>query len=142
MTDDPLPDADNFCRHCLPTDIDPETGKPDGTAFRLRRREEYLSVNWLEYFGVREREAQIEQVRQDARKILRLSKESKFATIGVKHAKEYVYANRIEKIYLDISHQPSGKNKSHSGIFNIQPEVDLVADLLAEIVDDTFPGEK
>jgi len=49
-----LPDSDNVARYCKPSSLDPETRKPNTTAFEFRtlkegQWEKFLSVDWLEY---------------------------------------------------------------------------------------------
>ena len=57
-----LPDDDHVSRYCKPSAI-ARDGLPLAAAFELRPGEDYLSVNWLEYFGASNFDAAIESVR-------------------------------------------------------------------------------
>ena len=58
MQRDRVPDTDHISRYCGGAQILPD-GRISGTAFRLRELEEYLSVNWLEYLGLGDRDSEI-----------------------------------------------------------------------------------
>lgn len=45
-----LADHHNVARHCGARVISEYSGLPTAAAFKIRSNEEYLSVNWLEYF--------------------------------------------------------------------------------------------
>ena len=45
-----IEDDHHVSRYCKPSSIG-EDGLPLTSAFRLRTKEEYLSVNWLEYYA-------------------------------------------------------------------------------------------
>ena len=59
----PLPDSDHVSRYCKPSAVD-ERGLPLTAAFLPKQGEEYLSVNWLEYFGALNLTLAVDQVRQ------------------------------------------------------------------------------
>jgi len=44
-----IEDEHHVCRYCKPSSMG-EDGLPLTSAFTLRTNEEYLSVNWLEYY--------------------------------------------------------------------------------------------
>ena len=48
---EPLPDRDHVSRYCKPSTVG-ERGQPMASAFAIRLGEGYLSVNWLEHFGM------------------------------------------------------------------------------------------
>ncbi len=104
----------------------------------LRPNEEFLSVNWLEYFDLRDREAQITQVRQVIR--LTLQATAKIAVLNVGGILDRVHRNSDR--VLAVLHEPEQDDPSHSGIHGYRHEDDLVADLIAEEVRETCPARK
>jgi len=63
MKGDPVPDQDHICRYCLAFRCT-ENGQVTGTAFRPRQVDEYLSVNWLEFFHLADQQDEIREVRK------------------------------------------------------------------------------
>ena len=49
MKGDPVPNQDHISRYCSAIHCK-ENGQVSGTAFRPSQADEYLSVNWLEFF--------------------------------------------------------------------------------------------
>lgn len=49
----PLENHHNVARHCGAQVISETSGRPTAAAFRIGDDEDYLSVNWLEYFHKR-----------------------------------------------------------------------------------------
>ena len=62
MADTTLPDNHPVSRYCKPTTVD-QYGLPLSAAFMPRQGEEYLSANWLEYFGGPASDTTIDRVR-------------------------------------------------------------------------------
>ena len=60
---DRVPDTDHISRYCGGARILPD-GSISGAAFHLRGLEEYLSVNWLEYPRLGDRDSEIAEVRR------------------------------------------------------------------------------
>ena len=69
MTGDPLPGKDHISRYCAPKTA--PDGQPTGASFMLRKGEEFLSVNWMEYYGEIDQKAQISEIQEhiDARAV-------------------------------------------------------------------------
>ena len=61
MNGTPVPDSDHVARYCKPSSVDEDL--PVLTAFLLREGEEYISVNWLEHFGMQGLNAAVGHVR-------------------------------------------------------------------------------
>lgn len=114
MTDVPLPDGDHVSRYCKPSAVD-EGGLPLTAAFLPKQGEEYLSVNWLEYFRAQDLTAAADQVRQVFRnKNYRLRPKGRFAVLEVGVAKTAVHEATGKN--LRVSHLPVSDDESHSGI--------------------------
>jgi hypothetical protein len=136
MRGDQLPYQDHISRYCAPKTL--ADGQPTGTSFMLRQDEEYLSVNWLEYFDHIGMSAQINQIREHIE--LSLASSGLFAVLNIGETIDYIQSNS-EK-HLAILYEPTSGDPSHSGIYDYRHEDDLVADLIAEIVIETHPSKK
>jgi hypothetical protein len=42
---------------------------------------------------------------------------------------------------LDILHKPEPLDPSHAGIFGLRPDDTLIAELIAEVVQDVYPAQ-
>lgn len=108
-----LPDDDHVSRYCRPSNI--EDGIPTTAAFLPRSGEEYLSVNWLEYFGEVTLDAAVEGIRAVfSEKGYRVSRNGRFAALNVgevKTAVEEATGRAVSVDYLPLVDDPS-----HSGI--------------------------
>lgn len=118
--------------------IHDEDDRIDGSAFCLRDREEYLSVNWLEFLQLANREEQIQEVRKVLQKKMKqIGATSILAVLNVGITKEAV-SHRTKIRFL---HDPSKIDFSHSGIFDlIEEEKAVIGDLIAESVQERFPA--
>lgn len=117
-----LPDGDHVSRYCKPSSVGSD-GLPLTSAFRLKPGEDYLSVNWLEYFGSSGLAAAVERVRDVFRhKGYGLRPNGRFAVLRIGSAKNAVAAavgrsGRVEHLPLD-------NDASHAGLFG-DPSHDL-----------------
>jgi hypothetical protein len=136
MRGDQLPDQDHISRYCAPKTL--ADGHPTGASFMLRQDEEYLSVNWLEYFGDIGMDAQINNIREYIE--LSLAASGLFSVLNIGEIIDYVQSNG-EK-HLAILYEPTSGDPSHSGIYDYRHEDDLIADLMSEIVIETHPSKK
>lgn len=117
-----LPDDNHVSRYCKPIDFNQETCQPKVGAFQRRQDsnnpavlEDYLSVNWLEFFPLEDREDQIQEVRESfRRKNFSVKRNGRFVVLNVAAAK----AATGEAIGTEVSifHVPCEKDPSHSGI--------------------------
>lgn len=142
MKEDPIPDSDHISRYCKSTSID--RGRINGAAFFPRDGEEYLSVNWLEFFKCPNREEQIGEIRNVLGMKLNLTSKAKIAVLNVGDLKEYVYSESEDNRKLDVKHNPifgSPPDPSHSGIYNLGPDDAIIADLIADIVQEDYPAK-
>lgn len=114
MTNVPLPDGDHVSRYCKPSAVD-EHGLPLTTAFLPKQGEEYLSVNWLEYFRDMNVTVAVDRVRDVFRnKNYRLRPKGRFAVLNVGAAKTAVHEGTGNS--LSVNHLPVNDDQSHSGI--------------------------
>ena len=85
------------------------------SAFKPRMSEEYLSVNWLEYFSTREPAVGVQHVRDALReKNYRLRPAGRLAVFGVVTAKRAVREGVGKELRID--HRPLENDPSHAGI--------------------------
>ena len=120
MTRVSLPDGDHFSRYCKPSAVD-ERGLPLSAAFLPKQGEEYLSVNWLEYFRALDLTVAVDQVRHVFRnKNYRLRPKGRFAVVNVGVAKTAVHEGTDKS--LSINHLPVNDDKSHSGIIGFNSD--------------------
>ena len=116
-------------------------GKILPTAFQLRRPDEtYLSVNWLEYFGLKTFDAALERICADKRGLgFSIRHTGRFAVLNAGIVRSTsADSDNLSGIVrsLTVTHLPEVGDESHAGIGGYQQD-DLgllVADLLAESV--------
>ena len=131
MTNLPLPDNDHVSRYCKPSTV--ERGIPLSAAFMPKRGEDYLSVNWLEYFGEPALDTAIDRVRQVFRdKNYQMRPRGRFAVLKVGDVK--TAALESVRHTLDIDHLPLSDDQSHAGIRGYGSEDLAVAVELAALV--------
>ena len=136
-----IPDPHHVARYCSGSQHD--DGKVLAVAFQLRSQaESYLSVNWLEYFGIETFDAALVRICADKRSLgFSIRRTGRFALLNVGSVRSIVQdtVGLPETIQpLTVTHQPGLGDESHSGIGGY-PQDDLsllVADLLAENVDE------
>ena len=139
MKGDPVPDQDHICRYCSATKCT-ENGQVTGSAFQLRPTEEFLSVNWLEFLRLNDRQKEIREVR----KVLRLTPgaKAKIAVLNVGETITYIRTRSPYSRELSILHEPEKDDPSHSGIYGLRYDDHLIADLIAEIIQETYPARE
>ena len=139
MKGDPIPDQDHISRYCSAMHCT-ENGQVTGTAFQLRQIEECLSVNWLEFFHLADRQEEIREVRKVLR--LKLGAKAKIAVLNVGETISYVRTQSPDARNLSMLHEPEEDDPSHSGIYGFQYDDHLIADLIAEMVEETYPARE
>ena len=123
MTGESLADTDHVARYCSPTRA--ENGLPTTAAFEPQEGENYVSVNWLEFFDGVDTAAKIGQVRDVVGRKLTLRPKGLFAVISVHEAKV-----AISDAELRIDHIPTVDDPSHAGIYT-QENLDIAVELRA-----------
>ena len=137
----PVPDGDHIARLCSGARLD-ENGNVTGACFRLRPQEAFLSVNWLELLSPDDRTAQLAGVRQALiGKKMSLGARAKLAVLSVGEVRGYVLRESPDARELRVLHEPEEPNDpSHTAIFDLEPDGDLIADLIAEVVGESYPA--
>ena len=136
-----IPDHDHIARYCRPTSI--EDGQIQATAFMIRANEESLSVNWMEFLGRSNRAEEIAEIRRIySSKFSRVGVNAKIAILNVGYVRKKVLQESIDRRRLDVRHDPiisDGINDpSHSGIYNLRQDDELIAELIVETIQETY----
>lgn len=139
MKGDPISDQDHISRYCSAMHCT-ENGQVTGTAFQLRQIEEYLSVNWLKFFHLADRQEEIREVRKGLR--LKLGAKAKIAVLNVGETINYVRIQSPDARNLKVLCEPEEADPSHSGIHGFRYDDHLIADLIAETVREIYPARK
>lgn len=114
MKHDPIDDEHHVSRYCSPITLD-RNKRPMASAFALKDNEEFLSVNWIEYFKGLSKEQAIDRVRDAFRKKnYRIKRSGRFALLKVREVKTVI--SDLSPSPFKIEHQPEENDPSHSGI--------------------------
>ena len=120
-----------------------ESGEVTGTAFQLRPQDDFLSVNWLEFLQLSSRDEEVNEIRKVfSLKLKRVGTKSKFAVLNVGKLIEYVRINSPDRRELSVLHEPEDIDPSHSGVFGFSLDDDMIADLIAQVVSETYPAKE
>lgn len=142
MTGDQVPDSDHITRLCHPKHV--PDGQIQATAFMLKSGEVGLSVNWLEFLNCSSREDEIDEIRNlYSLKFNRIGARAKIAIINVGEVREKVKTETEDKRKLEILHEPiedDPPDLSHSEIYNLKPDNELIAELILEKVQEDYPA--
>src|SRR5687768_14971376 len=135
-----IPITDHVCRLCGASKCD-NAGQPLGDAFMLRPArggrpaEEYLSTNWLEFTGALSRADQLTIVRQHlANKDMKLSANARLAVLHLQTTIDHVRSSTLDARTLAAHHEKLACDPSHSGIYGYTAEEHMIADLIAQTV--------
>jgi hypothetical protein len=143
MTGNEVPDSDHISRYSGGSHVKSD-GTLSGAAFRLRkeRNEEYLSVNWLEFLEKENRLEEIKEIQKIlAAKFRTVGSKAKIAVLNVGKMRGDVQTNSDGHRILRVLHQPETNDPSHSGIYDLRLDDDLVADLIAQSIKETHPAK-
>lgn len=144
VDNDPISDDQHVTRYCSQKRLD-SNSRPMLYAFQLRPNEEYLSVNWLEYFGSVRRDQQISALRQVfLYKGRKLGASARFAVFNIGEMRNHVLQGTAGRTTLTVLHKPEPKDQSHCGIFGSTYGDDAgIAALIAEkVLDETYPARE
>jgi hypothetical protein len=106
-----------------------------------------LSVNWLEYFPLLNRESQIDEVRKVlTKKMSRLGANSRIAVLNVEQAISSVQDatgnnTSVEILHAPVSLEGQWDDPSHSGIFGLSIDDDISAIALSEVIIEECPAK-
>jgi len=138
MKGDRIPDRHHLARYCKPIQV--LDGQIQAAAFMLRAGEESLSVNWLEYLGHSSREEEIAELRKIYSAKLSIGIRAKIVVLNTGEVYNKVLAESPDSRNLEILHDPLENDPSHSGIYNLRNDDELIAELILEIVLETYPA--
>jgi hypothetical protein len=135
-----LPDRDHIARLCPPKTA--PNGIITGAAFLLKPEEDGLSVNWLEFLNCSCREDEIKELRRIyKRKFNRVSKASRIAVLNVGTTCNTVFEQSPDNRRIVVHHQPDLPNDpSHSEVFNLRDDDELIAELIRRTVQENHPA--
>ena len=140
MKGDRIPNDDHISRLCFPKHVDEE--QIQSTAFLLRKGEPDLSVDWLEVLNCPTRADEIKRMREVYSSRLTVGAKAKIAILNVGEVCEKVQTESPDRRRLDILHDPIDLENgeidiSHSGIYNLRADDELIAELILETVSET-----
>jgi len=72
---------------------------------------------------------------------LRLGSRAKIAVLNAGQVIDYVRGQSPDRRRLQIFHEPEQNNPSHSGVYGFQHDDHLIADLIAEVIQETYPAK-
>lgn len=139
MKGDTIPDEHHIARLCNPKHID--GGLIQATAFMLRANEESLSVNWLEFLNRLDRMSEIAELRNIySGKFTKVGTSAKITILSVGEVREKALRESPDQRNLKVLHDPEINDPSHSGIYNLKYDDELIAELILETVRETYPA--
>lgn len=140
-----VPHKDHISRLCPPKSIT-EEGEIEASAFFLRDNEEGLSVNWLECLGCGSREEEIDAIRDlYSKKFSRVSVKAKITVLNVGAVHHKVLMESLDTRNLEFLHEPEDSpvlDPSHCAIYNLRPDNIMIAELILQLVSETYLAPK
>ena len=104
----------------------------------LRTGEESLSVNWLEFLNCSSRESEITEIRNLYSSKLSVGVRAKIAVLNVGEVRQKVLTESPDGRNLEVIHDPLIDDPSHSGIYNLKQDGELIAELILETVREAY----
>ncbi len=142
MKGDQIPDTGHIARLCQPKTV--SDGQIQAGAFMLKSGEPSLSVNWLEFLNCSSREHEIDKIRNVySLKFNRIGANAKIAIINVGEVRERVLTESEDRRDLEVLHDPIEEDPpdpSHSEIYNLTQDDELIAELILETVHEVYPA--
>ncbi len=136
MKGDRIPDPDHVARYCKPMQVSDE--QIQATAFMLRSGEESLSVNWLEFLECPSRECEIDELQKTYAAKLNIGLRARIAILSVGEVRRKVLEESPDRRKIDVLHDPEEKDPSHSGIYNLRNDDELIAELILQTVRESY----
>ena len=141
MKGETIPDQNHIARFCRPMQA-PE-GQIQATAFMLREIDKnHLSVNWLEFLNCSSRESEITKIRTIYSETFTVGARARIAILNVGEVREKVLTESPDGRNLEVLHDPLINDPSHSGIYNLKQDDELIAELILETVRDSYSARK
>ena len=143
MKDEPICRDHHVSRYCGGSSL--LNGEVTGVSFFLRDDDEYLSVNCLDLLKLGDRDIEIEEVKRVLGTKLNIGRTAILAVLNVGDTQDHVRQNSQDGRYLRFLHRPDEPpdkpDPSHSGIFDTKEDEQLIAELIAETVLETFAAK-
>lgn len=136
MKGEKVPDQNHVARFCRPMQA-PE-GQLQATAFMLREGEESLSVNWLEFLNCSNRESELTKIRKIYSETFTVGARSRIAILNVGEVRKKVLNESPDNRNIEVLHDPLINDPSHSGIYNLKQDDELIAELILQTVLETY----
>ncbi len=140
MKGETIPDQNHIARFCRP--MQTSEGQIQATAFMLREDEESLSVNWLEFLNCSSRESEITKIRTIYSETFTVGARARIAILNVGEVRKKVLTESPDGRNLEVLHDPLINDLSHSGIYNLKQDDELIAELILETVRDSYSARK
>jgi len=140
MKGDRIPDQDHVARFCKASTVD--NGKIQATAFMVRKYEESLSINWLEILSRANRQEELTTLRKIyEKKNIRLAASGKIAIMNVGEVVTKVLTESSDRRNIEVLHDPTPLvDPSHSGIYNLRYDDEEIAELILEMINESYPS--
>ncbi|HLO00634.1 MAG TPA: hypothetical protein VK208_19400 [Pyrinomonadaceae bacterium] len=136
-----VPDSDHVARYCKASTV--EGSQIQATAFMLRDREEYLSVNWLEDLNRSDRKSEISALQEIYSRKLSIGTAAQIAVLNVGTLRTKVASETHDTRWLRVLHDPIlPEDPSHSGIYNFSSDDEIIAELIAQTVLERYPAKR
>ena len=135
-----IPDQNHITRYCKSSQV--SNGQIQPPAFMLRADEESLSVNCLEYLNCMSRQSEIAELREIYETKLRVGAHAKIAVLNVGEVRQKVLNESPDRRNLNVLHNPSTIDLSHSGIYNLKQDDELIAELILETVREIYSARE
>ena len=100
----------------------------------VRSSDEHLSVNWLEELNRPDRASQIRDLQELYARKLRVRAAARIAILNVGPVRAKVEQETPNRRLLRVLHDPEADDPSHSGIYDIPYDDEIVAELIALVV--------
>ncbi len=140
MSNSEISEDHHISRYCKPSAVG-DNGLPLAAAFELRDGEDYLSVNWLEFFETSDLSQAIDFVRQAfKKKKYEVRPNGKFVSLQVGKVKEVILRNG--HLPVKIIHFDEEDDPSHGGVYGYTASDELISTEIAELAhaEDMHPG--
>jgi len=135
MKGDHVPRQDHVARYCPGSKL-AEDGTPLATAFFLRPGEKYLSVEWVEYL---QQGTEADPIKRVASIFFQKLNVGTTARISVLNVGNTCHRVKIQTVHtIRILHEPGRNDPAHAGIYDTAQDEMIIAELIAEAVDDNY----
>ncbi len=135
-----IKDDQHISRYCNKKSLT-EKNEITGASFSLKEYEKYLSVNWLEFLQLSNREEEIVEIKRVLKNKTLCNPKAKIAILLVGEVREHVRKNTPDFRNLIVRHI-NGKDPSYSGIHGYKFGEMMIEELLAQVVREEYIYEK